>query len=136
MISLKGLEAAIGLYLSDVADIPHENLFGDSMVRSKFTALANLGLTVESGDLIHRDRFLLISVRPLEAEPLTNALGRHLYNIELRLSKMFVDYGAWKSRGGLTRYNLTFPRSEHQIRSTNGSRELVLDMTEKRILAV
>ena len=122
MISLEGLEAAIGLYLSDVANITHDDLFRDSMVRTEFAAAANiLGLTVESGDLIDRDRFILLSVASLEAEPLTNAFGRHLYSIELRLRKMFVDYGTWKSRGGLTRYNLAFPPSEHEIRSTNGS---------------
>lgn len=123
MISLEGLEAAIGLYLSDVANITHDDLFRDSMVGTEFAAAANiLGLTVESGDLIDRDRFLLlIRVTSLEAEPLTNAFGRHLYSIELRLRKMFVDYEAWKSRGGLTRYNLAFTPSEHEIRSTNGS---------------
>lgn len=121
MVSLEGLEAAIGLYLSDVANITHENLFGDSMVGTKFTAAASLGLTVESGDLVHRNGLILIRVTSLEAKPLANAFGRHLYSIELRLRKMFVENRAWKSRGGLTRYNLTFPQSEHEIRSTNGS---------------
>lgn len=122
MVSLEGFEAAIGLDLSDVANITHDDLFRDSMVGTEFAAAASiLGLTIESGNFVDRDRLLLISVRPLEAEPLTNAFGRHLYSIELRLRKMIVEYGAWKSRGGLTRYNLTFPQSEHQIRSTNGS---------------
>jgi len=121
VISLEGLEAVIGLYLSDVANITHDDLFRDSMVRTEFAAAANiLGLTVESGDLIDRNGFL-VGVGPLEAEPLTNAFRRHLYSIELRLKAMFVDYGTWKSRGGLTRYNLAFPPSEHEIRSTNGS---------------
>jgi len=121
VISLEGLEATIGLYLSDVANITHDDLFRDSMVRTDFAAAANiLGLTVESGDLIDRN-WLLVGVGPFEAEPLTNAFGRHLDSIELRLKEMFVDYGTWKSRGGLTRYNLAFPPSEHEIRSTNGS---------------
>lgn len=91
MISLEGLEAAIGLYLSDVADITHEDLFRDSMVGTEFAAAASLGLTVESGDLIDRNGFLLIRVGTLEAEPLANAFGRHCYSIELRLRGVVND---------------------------------------------
>lgn len=99
MISLEGLEAAIGLYLSDVADITHEDLLWDSMVGTEFAAAASLGLTVESGDLIDRNGFLLIRVGTLEAEPLANAFGRHCYSIELRLRGVIMTVEREKAGG-------------------------------------
>jgi hypothetical protein len=113
VVSLEVLEALIGLYFGDVANITHEDLFRDSMIRTKLAATADiLGLAVKPGDFVDCDRFFLIGVRPLEAEPLTNAFGRHCYDIELWLRKMLIDCGTWeapRSRGGLTCYSLTSP---------------------------
>lgn len=84
MIFLESPEAVVGLYFGDVADIANDDFLSNAMVGTSFAATAGiLGLTVESGDLVDRDRFILVGVRPLEAEPLTNALGRHRYGIEL-----------------------------------------------------
>jgi hypothetical protein len=63
VVSLEGLEALVGLYLGDVANITHHDLFCDSMVGTKLAAAAGiLGLTVKSGDFIDRDRFFLVGV--------------------------------------------------------------------------
>jgi hypothetical protein len=64
VVSLEGLEALVGLYLSDVANVTDQDLFWDSMVGTKLAAAAAdiLGLTVKSRDFIDRDRFFLVGV--------------------------------------------------------------------------
>jgi len=63
MVSLEVLEALVGLYFGDVADITGDDLFRDSMVGTKLAAAASiLGLTVKSGDFIDCDRFFLVGV--------------------------------------------------------------------------
>jgi hypothetical protein len=63
VVSLEGLEALVGLYLSDVANVTDQDLLWDSMVGTKLAAAADiLGLTVKSRDFIDRDRFFLVGV--------------------------------------------------------------------------
>lgn len=62
MILAEGLEGMVGLYLSELADITLNDLFGDSMLRAELAAASILVLAVESAKLVDGDGLILIGV--------------------------------------------------------------------------